>query len=135
MDLVFPYQKEKSDLLGIIYRPMASVSFQSKNNKWVPVRMIVDSGADYTLLPRYVAKRLQIDLEKDCQQITTHGVGGESYVYFLPQIRVKLGKWGRNIPLGFLDGDDVPPLLGRHLFMETFDTLLSSNHIVSFSGK
>jgi len=134
MDLAFPYQKEKSDLLGIIYRPMASVSFQSKNNKWVPVRMIVDSGADYTLLPRYVAKRLQIDLEKDCRQITTHGVGGESAVYFLPKIRVRLGKWERNIPLGFLDGDYVPPLLGRHLFMETFETLFSSNHIVSFSS-
>jgi len=135
MDLVFPYQKEKSNLLGIIHRPMASVSFQSKNNKWVPVRMIVDSGADYTLLPRYVAKRLQIDLEKDCQHITTHGVGGESSVYFLPKIRVRLGKWERNIPLGFLDGDDVPPLLGRHLFMETFETLFSSDHIVSFSCK
>jgi len=135
MDLVFPYQKEKSDLLGIIYRPMASVSFQSRNNTWVSVRMIVDSGADYTLLPRYVAKRLQIDLEKDCKQITTHGVGGESYVYFLPKIRVRLGIWERNIPLGFLDGDDVPPLLGRHLFMETFETLFSSSHNVSFSSK
>ena len=135
MDVVFPYQKEKSDLLGVIYRPMASVSFQSRNNTWVSVRMIVDSGADYTLLPRYVAKRLQIDLEKDCKQITTHGVGGESYVYFLPKIRVRLGIWERNIPLGFLDGDDVPPLLGRHLFMETFETLFSSSHNVSFSSK
>ncbi len=119
----------------MIYRPMAAVSFQSKNNKWVTVRMIVDSGADYTLLPRYLAKRLQIDLEKGCQQITTHGVGGESFVYFLPKIRVRLGKWERNIPLGFLDGDEVPPLLGRHLFMETFETLFSSDHLVSFSSQ
>lgn len=93
MDVIFPYQKEKPELLGTIYRPMASVNFQSKNQKWVPVRMIVDSGADYTLLPRYIATRLFINLEKDCQQIETHGVGGESHVYFLPKIRVKLGEW------------------------------------------
>ena len=29
--------------------------------------MIVDTGADYTLLPRFLAEDLKIDLEKDCK--------------------------------------------------------------------
>ncbi|KKS20640.1 MAG: hypothetical protein UU81_C0019G0015 [Microgenomates group bacterium GW2011_GWC1_41_8] len=36
------------------------------------------------------------------------------------------------IPVGFLDSDDVPPLLGRHGFMEIFKTCFD-NHMVYFS--
>lgn len=38
--------------------------------------MIVDTGADYTLLPRFMAEKLGINLEKDCKDFTTFGVGG-----------------------------------------------------------
>ena len=96
--------------------------------------MIVDTGADYTLLPRFMADKLGIDLENDCKVFTTYGVGGGERVYFLPKIKVKLGEWERTIPVGFLERNEVPPLLGRHLFLETFESLFSSNHTVSFSS-
>lgn len=99
------------------------------------LRMIVDTGADYTLLPRFMANKLGIDLEKDCKIFSTFGVGGAERVYFLNKIRAKLGVWERIIPIGFLERDEIPPLLGRHQFLETFETLFSSNHIVSFSTK
>ena len=44
--------------------------------------MIVDTGADYTLLPRFLAPVLGIDLNKDCQKLKTSGVGGEERVFF-----------------------------------------------------
>lgn len=31
--------------------------------------------------------------------------------------------------------NEIPPLMGRHLFLETFETLFSSDHTVSFSTK
>ena len=95
--------------------------------------MIVDTGADYTLLPRFMADRLGINLEKDCQVFHTYGVGGGERVYFLKKAKVKLGQWERNIPLGFLERNEIPPLMGRHLFLETFKTSFSPNHTVSFS--
>ena len=97
--------------------------------------MIVDTGADYSLLPRFWADKLGINLEKDCKMFTTYGVGGSERVYFLPKIKVKLGDWERIIPIGFLERNEIPPLLGRQLFKETFETLFSSNHTVSFSTK
>ena len=133
MVLTFSYIKEESDLFGLIYRPVALVKFLSKTNSWVQVEMVVDSGADYSLLPKYLSEDLHVNLKTDCKLIETNGVGGSSRVYFLPKIKIKLGKWERNIPIGFVDSDDVPPLLGRHLFMETFETNLSRNHKVSFS--
>lgn len=96
--------------------------------------MIVDTGADYTLLPRFMAHELGISLETDCKTFSTYGVGGGERVYFLPNIKVRLGKWKRTIPVGFLERNEIPPLMGRHLFLETFETLFSSKHMVSFSS-
>ena len=87
--------------------------------------MIVDSGADYTLLPRYMAEDLGIGFKKDCLPYRTAGIGGSETVYVFPMAKARLGRWERHIPVGFLSRDDVPPLLGRHKFMETFRVLFS----------
>lgn len=136
MALKFPFKQEKSPILGLIYRPLAKVLFWSKiQGNWIGVRMIVDTGADYTLLPRFMAEKLGINLEKECKAFMTFGVGGGERVYFLPKIKAKLGTWERIIPIGFLERNEIPPLMGRHLFLETFGTFFSSNHTVSFSAK
>ena len=136
MVLKFPFRKEKSSILGTIHRPLVRVLFWSKKiNNWLAVRMIVDTGADYTLLPRFMADELKIDLETECKVFNTYGIGGGERVYFLPKIRVKLGKWNRIIPVGFLKRNEIPPLMGRHLFLETFESLFSSDHILTFSVK
>lgn len=83
--------------------------------------MIVDSGADYTMLPKKYVSELGIDLRRDTKKLSTRGVGGSSRVYLLRnKQRVKLGEWERQIPLGFIDASDIPPLLGRQDFMEIF---------------
>ena len=136
MVLKFPFRVEKSSILGLIHRPVAQVFFWSNREKvWTEIWMIVDTGADYSLLPRFMARELKIDLETECKIFSTYGVGGKERVYFLPKIKVKLGKWERIIPVGFLERNEIPPLLGRHLFLETFETVFSSNHTVSFSTK
>lgn len=97
--------------------------------------MVVDTGADFTLLPRFLGEKFGVDLERDCQVFTTYGIGGGERVYLLPEMKVRLGEWERHIPVGFLERNEIPPLMGRHLFLETFETLFSSDHVVSFSGK
>ncbi len=96
--------------------------------------MVVDTGADYTLLPHFMIADLQINPRLDCQSLETNGVGGSSKVYLLPKIKAQLGNWKREIPVGFLESDDVPPLLGRHLFLETFNTTFSKKFTVVFSS-
>ena len=95
--------------------------------------MIADTGADYTLLPKFLADQLGIDLNKDCQPFTSYGVGGNQKVYLFPSLRIRLGEWERRIPVGFLDKDAVPPLLGRHKALEKFNTLFSKTNFVEFS--
>lgn len=136
MALTFRFDKDFSPILGEIHRPIAQVFFySSKKRKWYEVWMIVDTGADYTLLPKYYSRRLGVNLYKECRLFETSGIGGEEKVYFLKSIKVKLGAWERTVPVGFLNRDDIPPLMGRHLFIETFEALFSSNHTVAFSVK
>lgn len=94
--------------------------------------MIVDTGADYTILPRFYVFDLGVNLNKDCRTYQTFGIGGNEKVYLLRNARVRLGKWKDSVPIGFLNRDDIPPLLGRQEFLEIFKVTLV-NHITIFS--
>jgi hypothetical protein len=134
MVVKFTFETVQSPILGTIHRPVAQIFFaRQKVDGWREVWMIVDSGADYTLLPRFMAQRLDVDVERECKIFHTAGIGGTEKVYFLPKIDVKLGEFKRTIPVGFLDRNEVPPLMGRHLFMETLETYFSSKHITYFT--
>ena len=136
MALTFPFEKSNSPLFGNIYRPVAQVYFYSENKKrWYETWMIVDTGADYTLLPKYFSERLGIDLKQDCKVFNTSGIGGNEKVYLNNKTKGRLGPWERVIPVGFLNRNEIPPLLGRRQFLETFESLFSSNHKLTFSVK
>ena len=45
----FPFRKIGKTELGEISRPYAEIHlFSQKRNKWIPIEVIVDTGADYT---------------------------------------------------------------------------------------
>lgn len=134
MDVKFPFEDAGKGIFGHIYRPVAKVTLKSPSiDKFVHIWMVVDTGADYTILPRHFSKKLRISLEKDCVKDTTLGVGGEQTVYFCKRkIRAKIGPLERDIPLAFLDSNEVPALLGRLGFLETFDTEFLKTHLVVF---
>lgn len=95
--------------------------------------MVVDTGADFTILPRYLAEDLHISLERDCVKDETFGVGGEQAIYLYKQkIKAKIGDVEKDIPLAFFDNNEVPALLGRLGFLETFDTEFLKEHWVVF---
>ncbi|MEK7521343.1 MAG: aspartyl protease family protein [Patescibacteria group bacterium] len=130
----FRFEDTGSNYFGRVLRPVAKVSFNSlDSDSWIEAWMIVDTGADFTILPHYLAKELQISLESDCIQDKTFGVGGERMIYLCKKkIKAKLGKIEREIPLGFFDNNEVPALLGRLGFMETLNTEFTKNHTVIF---
>lgn len=136
MDVKFSYKFEGKSYFGDIYRPVAIVSLRSpKFNTWINIWMVVDTGADFTILPKFVAKDLGIDLETDCIIDTTRGVGGEQTIH-LCKIRVKaqIGDLKRVIPLAFFNTDELPALLGRLGYLETFDTEFLKSRFVIFKN-
>lgn len=120
MEIVFPFEEQKTEIFGLIRRPIAVVLFWSEKLKnWIPIKMVVDTGADYTILPSWLAEKLGIHLSRDCRKFTTYGVGGKQAVYLAKNgCKVKLGSWEKKITLGFLKDNNIPPLLGRLQFSE-----------------
>lgn len=131
MSVTFKFKEYTSGVFGVVKRPIAEVFFQHQKDKsWQGVTMLVDTGADYTLLPYFLAHPLGINLITDCKLIHTQGVGGTSKVYLLKKkIKVKLVKFKREIPIGFLSNDYIPPLLGRQEFFETFRVVFDKFHV------
>ena len=128
MSVSFPFEVRPSAIFGKVFRPIALVSFWSKiSNNWVEISTIVDTGADYTLLPRYQLKNPGVDIERDCQTFETEGIGGSELVYVLPNQKIWLGGKEFLAPIGFLDRDNVPPLLGRQALLENI-RLVFDNH-------
>jgi aspartyl protease len=133
--ITFRFERRRSAIFGVVYRPVARVSlWSSRAQNWVDVVMLVDSGADYTLLPNLYAGLLGVRLERECRHLLTVGIGGSERVRLLPQLRMRLGPWSRRIPVGFLDHDDVPPLLGRMRCLDTFEVVFS-RHRTTFRSQ
>lgn len=123
MKISFPYEEKPSTIFKTIKRPIVRVDFWSKKtSSWIEYYLIADTGADYTLLPPHIAFELGVDLENDCREFLTSGVGGTEKVYFLKRgLKIKMGKREKAIPVGFLERKDIPPLLGREGCLNDFD--------------
>jgi len=128
----FPFTKVSRSYFGTIYRPYIDPVwlFSEKRNDWIFSRMIVDTGADYTLLSRRYAINLGIDLIKECLAETTLGVGGSETVYLYKNLKIKIGNIEQIIPVGFLERDDVPPLLGRLKCLEDLEVILKNHQTI-----
>lgn len=117
----FPFTFIGKTNVGKIYRPYAIVLAYSKvRKKWQPLEMIIDTGADYSLLPKRYAVILGIDLTQECQVETTAGIGGVETVYQYQKLPIRIGNWQKQVPIGFLERNDIPPLLGRLDCLELF---------------
>ena len=123
-----------SPLFGVIFRPVVKVEFQIQTTgEWLELPMIVDTGADYTMLPRWLAKNLRVDLDQYCEKRSTLGIGGTETVFLQRKMTVRLGRWVGDVPIGFVNRDDIPALLGRQDFSEKFRVVLE-NHTTTFSA-
>lgn len=117
----FPFTFIDTTKMGKIFRPYAIVFIYAKlRKKWQPVEMIIDSGADYSLFPKKYAALFGINLTRECTVETTLGIGGAETVYQYQNLPIKIGSWQNQIPVGFLERDDIPALLGRLECLEIF---------------
>ncbi len=128
----FSFEETKTSFLGTIRRPTVTIKVWSDVfNEWHNVSMLIDTGADYTLLPQYMGY-LFATKRSGKNQHTTVGVGGDHKVHFLEKVKVKVGNFEREIPVGISSSNQIPPLMGRHLFFETFKVLFDKNHKITF---
>lgn len=134
MDVKFPYRYIERVYFGEIFRPIAKVSFKSpQDDLWATVWLIVDTGADFTILPKYIASDLGISFKDDCIPDITRGIGGTQKIFLLKnKIEIKIGKISKTVPIAFFDSDEMPALMGRLGFIERFNVEFSRSLLVRF---
>ncbi len=130
-----PFRFRGEGYLGKIYRPYLVIEITSKKIKeWIPLEVLVDTGADYTLLPKKYAGLLGINIEKECRAENTYGIGGREKIYLCKnKVVVKIGSFTKTVPVGFLSRDDVQALLGRLQALEVL-TLIMKQCITTFEA-
>ena len=94
-------------------------------NNSLEVFALLDSGADFTLIPRAIADIIGIKLnEKDKESIG--GVGGNSFAYKVQlTCSLKLGHESNKIQIKAMvldeENEEIPVLIGREGFFENFE--------------
>lgn len=121
MKITFPFRHITTNRFGEIFRPYAKIQVFKKDLKiYVNRILVVDTGADFTIFPRKDAFLFGIDLGKETMEEETFGIGGKERIFLYKNLKVKLGDKELKIPVGFLDRNDIPALLGRQYFLELF---------------
>ena len=110
---------------GSILRPMLSVTLSYKGQDPIDMSMLVDSGADFSVIPVGIARSLGIDMST-LRKDRTNGIGGSTEVAWA-LIDLAFGQRGNDfdirMPFQILLNEDYDnlPLLGREPFFLWFD--------------
>jgi len=126
----FEFTEETSSSLGIVYRPIIKVGLKDADGVMFETSMIVDSGADITVLSKRMGDIMGVDVEKGEEKIF-RGIVGELIAYV------------HRIPL-FIDGRElevrvafalaeVPNLLGRLDIFRNFEISFRKEEDICFS--
>jgi hypothetical protein len=114
----FKYRKERSRILGEIYRPIAKVQLQGDEG-WVSEFIYVDSGADFTLIPYKLGRFLGFKhIDEEIHEI--QGVSGAVPVIF-KTVNMRLGEYIFKVKIAWSQLEEVPLLLGRLGVFDRFD--------------
>ena len=60
----FKFAKENSSSLGIVYRPVAKVGLRDASGELFELSMLVDSGADISILSKRIGDIMGLDVEQ-----------------------------------------------------------------------
>lgn len=111
-EIAFDWEYELVYGLGNIFRPYVPIQLKTKEAGWKHFDFIVDTGADITMLPYYMAEILGVDLEK-AQQDEFTGIGGHKVNSWKTTIQIKIVNWEFKIRAAFTSDNLTPLLLGR----------------------
>lgn len=120
----FPYINEKSKIFGDVKRPRMTVSIYSKSNgDWVEVdNVLADTGADLTVLPRFIGELLVEDITTG-EYTEIKGVVPSSVLiaFIHKDMSVKIDEKEFKQPIAIADSNNVPSIFGRANGLDLFN--------------
>jgi hypothetical protein len=107
----FPFRYVITHSLGTIFYPYVFINLKTIQG-WREFRFIVDTGADLTILPRYMATLLGIDLGK-CKKTSSQGIGGTIIQTWASSVTLDIKGYKTEVRCSITSESKTPLLLGR----------------------
>jgi len=114
----FPFLKRHSKKLGLISKPVIPVSVIGPERR-IKLFMLLDSGADISMIPYSVGETLGIELDMSTRS-EARGIGESSVPYVLGRIRLQIENYEISARVGWALIEEVPLILGRLDVFEAF---------------
>lgn len=119
MSIEFPLTRFRTKF-GTVYRPVVSVVLTGGQYRRT-FKFILDSGAEFTMVPQRIGKFAGLDLE-EFTSLTVTGIEGGRIAGKLAPLELRIGKSsGVTVRCFFAERDDAPFLLGRADFFDRFN--------------
>jgi len=107
----FPFERRQSRRFGTILKPIIPVRISGPARS-VNVFMLVDSGADLSVVPYSVGETLGLRLDIGTRS-EAQGIGEGAVPYVLGEVELQMGGITLRVRIGWALIEEVPLLLGR----------------------
>ena len=110
MSIEFPLVNKRTNL-GIVPDSLIPAELLTKFG-YQTLQFVLDTGADFTMLPRHMADIIGIDLTT-CSQSVSYGIEGEGIKVYMSKIQIKIGQVELKVRCLFSEKETTPYILGR----------------------
>ena len=110
--MVLPFEKVVTKRFGLIYEPTIPVTIEGPKQS-TDIFMIIDSGADISLVPYSVGEAIGLELDMKNRR-DVRGIADGSVSYILSKVGLKIGDIDDvEVRIAWALTDGVPLVLGR----------------------
>ena len=130
----YSYKETKSDIFGTVKRPLIIVKmFSPFKNTWIPIYdTLLDTGADISIIPKYIGNIILEDITKG-KEVNIKGIVPDlRLIAYIHTVKIEVAKKQIEIPLAIANSDKVMPILGRVNGLDIFDVEFKKGKSVIF---
>jgi len=125
VSIVFPLS-DVNTKFGTIPTPLLTISVLTKFG-YQSYQFLFDTGADFTMLPRYMAEDIGVNT-KTLLQTRSYGIEDRGINVFIGKIKVKFASEELTVRCLFSEKDTTPFLLGRIDIFTHFNIAFDNIH-------
>ena len=125
MSIEFPLT-DVNTKFGVILTPLLTLPVFTKFG-YQSYQFLFDTGADFTMLPCYMAEDIGVNL-KTLPQTCSYGIENRGIGVYIGKIKVKFATKALNIRCLFSEKDTTPFLLGRIDIFTHFNINFDNKH-------
>lgn len=117
----YEYRDGESRIFKKVKRPLISFEVKTKDGWLSLTDVLVDTGADISVLPKDIGERIIGDITKGKKFEIRGVVPDAKLVVFLHNLIFKIENKEFQLPIPIADSNDVPQILGRVKGLDLFN--------------